>query len=438
MKILEKLEGKADKGEVFFVETTARSVTFKGWKIHSSHSSRESGFGIRVIVDGKIGTSSSTDLDDNTVDNVIENAITSAKFGENIELDFPKKTDVKTIDINDEKVTNAPIPTLIDYGSELMERMQKYRSDCDMEIGVSTTSYKIRVANTEGFDNEYEKTSFSMIGSLMRVKGNDIYMAWDYYDSTHLPEKTEDAVSRMVKRIDEIMQYADKIVEPPSAENIPVIFTPDGTLVLLAPLSQGVNGSNIYAKTSPIYDKMGEKIFDEKLSIFDDGLIDRKSASTPFDDEGTPKKRFPIIENGVLKNFVFDLMTARKSGYTSNGCASRSIFSPPQPNTSNVIVEAGDVSLKDMMADIKEGLMVESVLGLGQGNILSGAFSNPISTGFKIENGEIVGRVKNMAIAGNIYQILQNITAISSERKWFYGRFLSPYIRLDNISVVGN
>jgi PmbA protein len=89
-----------------------------------------------------------------------------------------------------------------------------------------------------------------------------------------------------------------------------------------------------------------------------------------------------------------------------------------------------------MIAGIEEGLLVENVLGLGQGNIISGAFSNSLSLAFKIEKGEIVGRVKDVSIAGNIYNLLQDVAAVSQEREWVYRRMCLPYVLLENMNVI--
>ncbi|MCD6595566.1 TldD/PmbA family protein [bacterium] len=435
MELLGKLQGRVDSGEVIYLEKSARGVSFKGWKIRGSESTQERGYAVRVIVDGKVGTAATTD--ENAVDEMVDNAIEAAKFGEEIELEFPSKSEqYAEPKIMDSKVESVDIPKLADIGNELISRIEQYRSDCDNDVDISTSQVKLKITNTNGFENEYEKTAFSLSGSLVRVKDNDIYMAWDFYVSTHFPDSRNEAIDPIVKRLDEIMQYANAIVPAPSGQ-VPIVFSPFGAAVLLLPLSVGLNGNNIYTKTSPVFDKLGQKLFDEKLTVSDDGTIDGKVSSTPFDDEGIPKKPMPLIQNGVLKNFLFDLTTAKKSGYETNGCASRSLFSPPSPDTSNVIIGNGEHSIDDIIADIKEGIIVESVLGMGQGNVLSGAFSNPVATGFKIENGKIVGRVKNVAIAGNIYENMKDIAAISSERKWVYGAYYIPYIRMDNLSVVG-
>jgi PmbA protein len=217
---------------------------------------------------------------------------------------------------------------------------------------------------------------------------------------------------------------------------MPVLFSPRGALVLGLPLMYGFNGKNVYTGISPMKTKLGEKLFDDKISIVDDGTIDGQFGSAPYDDEGMPHRRNVLVKNGVLESFLYDLKTAAQSGANSTGNGSRSLLSPPSPSPTNLIFEAGETPLADMIAGIDHGLLVEGVLGLGQGNVISGAFSNPVGLAFKIEKGEIVGRVKDVSIAGNVYELLQNVSAVSQEKEWFYYNFNMPYVLLPDMNIV--
>ena len=147
-------------------------------------------------------------------------------------------------------------------------------------------------------------------------------------------------------------------------------------------------------------------------------------------------RRNVLVEQGVLKGFLYDLKTAAQSGVESTGNGSRSLFSPPGPSPTNLIFGAGETPLAEIIAGVDEGLLVENALGLGQGNVISGAFSNSLSLAFKIEKGEIVGRVKDVSIAGNVYDLLQNVAAVSRETEWVYYNFNLPYILLPDVNVV--
>jgi PmbA protein len=170
--------------------------------------------------------------------------------------------------------------------------------------------------------------------------------------------------------------------------------------------------------------------------VVDDATLDGRFGSAPYDDEGVPHRRTALIEGGVLRSFIYDLKTAALSGVQSTGNGGRSLFAPPQPEPSNLIFASGQTPLAEMIASIQEGLIVEDVLGLGQGNIVSGAFSNPLALGFKIERGQIVGRVKDVSIAGNVYELLKNVAAVSRESEWVYASYRLPYLLLPEMNVV--
>jgi PmbA protein len=198
----------------------------------------------------------------------------------------------------------------------------------------------------------------------------------------------------------------------------------------------GFDGKNVYTGVSPMRDKLGEKLFDGKITVVDDGTLDGKFGSAAYDDEGVAHRRNVLIQEGVLRGFLYDLKTAAQSGTESTGNGERGLFNPPSPSPTNLVFQAGDTPVADIIASIDEGLLVENVLGLGQGNILSGAFSNSLSLAFKIEKGEIVGRVKDVSIAGNVYDLLQNVAAVSQESEWVYTNFSLPHILLDDMNVV--
>ena len=107
----------------------------------------------------------------------------------------------------------------------------------------------------------------------------------------------------------------------------------------------------------------------------------------------------------------------------------------PGPSPHAFVITPGNISFEDMVKNIDEGIIVEQLLGAGQGNMLGGDFSGNVLLGYKIEKGEIVGRVKDTMISGNVYQLLKNITAIGSDAKWVSGFMSTPSICCSNVSV---
>lgn len=432
-KILEKVKGKVDSAEVFYIRSHRVEVGYEGWKLKKTGVLQTEGYSLRVIKNGKIGFSATTDP--NGIDEMIENAVMTSPFGEAVDIEFPSKVKYPEMDIYDKKLEQLPLSTIIDYGHEFIELCEKYRPIAELGFECQRVITEVRIANTKGLEGGYEKTYLSWGCSLNRVKEGDVFMLWDGSATTYLPDMSAE-LSKMMAPFDEKLALAENVVDVKTGK-MPIVFDPRGAIVLLIPLRAGINGRTVYTKTSPLVGKEGEKLFDEKLTIVDDGTLARRIASSPFDDEGLPKTRIPIVEKGVFKNFIFDLVTAAKAGRKSNGCGERGIFSPPVPSQSNVAIEPGNRSKEEIIGDIEEGVLIESVLGLGQGNVISGTFSNPFGTAYKIEKGKLVGRVKDATVSGNIYRDLAEIQAIGDKQELIYGAFLTPHIRVDTLTVTG-
>jgi len=220
-----------------------------------------------------------------------------------------------------------------------------------------------------------------------------------------------------------------------STKLLPIIFTPNGVAsALMSPLLLAFNGKSVLEGASPLKDKLGEQVFDKKLSLWDDATIAYGVGSYPFDDEGIPSQRLPLVTNGVVTNFLYDLQTAASAGTQSTGNGQRS-GGFPRPDISSLILSGGDVSFQAMVEDMKEGLIVEQVMGAEQGNLLGGDFGGNVLLGYKVENGEIVGRVKDTMIAGNVYQVLKELLGIGQEARWVGGILQTPPLYCSNVSV---
>jgi PmbA protein len=207
-----------------------------------------------------------------------------------------------------------------------------------------------------------------------------------------------------------------------------------GLVALLLSLGMALDGKQVLLGASPLGSKLGQDITDPRFNLVDDPLLDFGPQTSAFDDEGVPRKVTPLVENGVLRNFIYDLDTAGRAGAQPTG---HGVFR----NYTNLVVSPGEVAFEEMLKGVKQGLLVHDYLGLGQGNPMNGEFSVNLALGYKIENGEVVGRVKDVMLAGNAFQALKQITAISRERQWLGGPYsyfngLFPYIQVDKLSVV--
>ena len=257
------------------------------------------------------------------------------------------------------------------------------------------------------------------------MRGTDIL--WAGYGLTQKNRLIDP--EEIAERAIEYFRMAERTA-PMRSGSLPVIFTPGGLSALLLSLGLGLDGKNVYLGASPLKGKLDQPIADPRFSLMDDPLIDFGAGSSSFDGEGLPRQRLPLIENGVLRNFVYDLDTAGRAKARPTGHG-------PSRSYTNLVINPGERPYLDMIHDLKEGLLVDSYLGLGQGNPINGEFSANVYLGYKIENGEIVGRVKDVMLSGNAYQALKAITEISQDRDWVQYPYtgLVPYIQVEGLNI---
>jgi PmbA protein len=149
--------------------------------------------------------------------------------------------------------------------------------------------------------------------------------------------------------------------------------------------------------------------------------------------EGVPRRSTPLIEKGVLKSFIYDLDTAGRAQAPPTGHGSDREYT-------NLVISPGETPYKTMIAGIEDGILAHEFLGLGQGNPINGEFSVNLFLGYKIEQGKIVGRVKDVMLAGNVFDAIKDISAISQERQWISGPHswingLFPYVQIGKLSA---
>ena len=195
------------------------------------------------------------------------------------------------------------------------------------------------------------------------------------------------------------------------------------------------NGKTVLEGASPVGGKMGEVIFDSRLSLRDDPTIPFRPGSCPCDDEAIPSESTVMIEAGRVAAFLYDLQTAGMAATRSTGNGHRMQGGLPSPSPTSLLIGAGDTSPEEMLADIKEGLLVEQLMGASQGNFLGGDFSGNVLLGYKVEDGRVVGRVKDTMVSGNIYGLLKDVAAIGSDAMWVGGMLNCPSIYCRDVSV---
>ncbi len=427
--ILSQALTDAEQAEAVYLRSHSTTVSFEANRLKSSQVEESSGIALRVVKEGRLGFAASSN--EKLREKLVANALESAAYGDRVDIAFPPPQPGPEVVTFDARIAGLSVERMVEMGEAAIDLIRQAEPDVQVYATVTRGVDELSLSNQAGMDITLQRSPLSIALEVRRIKGDDVLITYDTTGTT----MWDDDYLAPAKRICSKLKLASCNVTIES-EPMPVLFSPSGALVFGLPLLAGLNGRNVYKGVSPMAAKIGHKLFDEKITIVDDATLDGKVGSASHDDEGVPHRRNVLVGRGVLRGFFCDLKTAAQAGGTSTGNGSRGLFRPPSPSSTNLVVEAGTTPLADMVAAIDSGLLVHDVLGLGQGNIISGAFSNPLSLAYKIEKGEIVGRVKDVAIAGNVYELLQNVAAVSREAQWVYSSFYLPYILLSQVNVV--
>jgi len=291
----------------------------------------------------------------------------------------------------------------------------------------------VRLANSRGVETSYDVSTVGLAAELVRVREDDVLILADYLAGADLPELP--ALESMVQRILQRVAWAERTARPPTGR-VPVCFTPAGSSVLLLPLQEACSGKAVLQGTSPLADRIGSPMFGAGLTVTDDPLVDGRSGSRPVDDEGVPSQRLAIVEQGVIRHLIYDLETAARANARPTGHGRRSTFAKPQPAYTNLVVAPGQHRFESLLGMIDDGLLVDGLLGVGQGNPIGGAFSQPGSVAYRVVKGEVVGRVRGATVAGNAYELLGRIGGVGREIQWI-GSTAVPAILIDGVTVLG-
>ncbi|MGI6368454.1 MAG: TldD/PmbA family protein [Anaerolineae bacterium] len=428
-RLLTGLESQAEQGEVYAIASESTAISFEAGELKSAQVDETSGVALRAIKQGRVGfTATSGHVDPELL---VARAVDSARFGDPTDLTLPGPSRLDKVDTFDQSVADLAQERLVEIGKEIVERLRSADASGNIGVEIERTVARTELANSAGCTVTQRASALQISFSMERVRGDDVLMVGAATAATTLTDEYRALTERVAAHI----QAANRPAEIASGR-MPVLFSPSGSFVLWLPLLMALNGEHVQRGTSPLAHRLGESIVDAGLTLWDDPTVAGRPGSAACDDEGVPAQRKALIHQGVARSFLFDLKTAALAGTQSTGNGSRSLFSLPSPSAYNLVLEPGETTYAEMLAGISHGLLVHSLLGLGQGNPLSGAFSNPVGLAFVIENGEITGRVKDVTLAGNIYALLSAAPQLSQEREWVYGRYHLPHVLIPELDVV--
>ncbi len=438
-KIKELASKKFDSFEIVEIKTESTPVSYSAGKLKSVNATEKHGFALRAIKDGKIAFSSTTKPED--AEGLVNQTLAAIPYSPKAEIEFAGETGaLPNPSIEDDKIKKLGTEEMIEMGGILVEKLKPLHEKGKIGGGVSKDSSTMRIVTSNGFDKTYSKDEMGMGAAIGVVDGENMLSCWNSIDGTTYNDDT----NSIIKRVSTFFNWGMKNV-PVKSGKYKVLFTPNAVGDIIGILKASWMGTTVYKKVSPWKDKVGQKIADEKLTIYDDGTIDGLGVSSPFDCEGIPSQKTAIIEKGVLKGFIADKVTAKRLGIdpTGNGFkrgggfdSSNNIDATPITASSNNVILPGTKKSDDILAGMDEGILVDSLLGTMMGNALSGMLSGNIGLGFHVKDGKVLGRVKDAMLTFNLFAAIQDsILEISSDveniTSWA-GNCLNPWMLFDN------
>lgn len=290
---------------------------------------------------------------------------------------------------------------------------------------------RVTLANSLGFNGAYEGTGAGLF--CVPIAQSDQGMQRDHWMSAARHRKLL-ASPEEIGRIS-----AERALRRLGARKIstcqaPVVFDPLCARSLLSHLFEAVSGSSIYRRSSFLVDQIGKTIASSNVTIVDDALRPAGLGSSPFDDEGVPAQTTPIIEEGVLKNYLHSAYTARKLSARPTGNGSRASSGVVTIGPTNFYLKGGTETPEEIIGSVDRGLYVVELIGFGV-NTVTGDYSRG-AVGLWIEKGKLTHAVQEVTIAGNLLEMLRSIEMIGNDVT-FVGAIAAPTLKIGNMVISG-
>ena len=437
--ILTRAKSKgASEADVVMVESDSFFVTVRLREVEKISQAQEKRLGLRLFFGKSSATTSTSDISRSSIDQLLEHTCALARAtGKDEFSGLPAKEHVAqgfpSLDLLDSEGRSLSVDGKIRLAREAEERALDFDGRITNSEGSEFSSQVNRViySNSLGFTGEYEGSVFSL--SVIPVASQNGSMQRDYWYSTQRKLKRlespgtvgEKAAQRVLRRLG-----ARKV----KTREVPVVFDPETAPSLLRNLCSALSGYALYKRSSFLAGKLGNRIASDAVTVVDDGTIPGALGSKPFDGEGLPTRKKSVVEAGVLKSYLLDSYSGKKLGFPSTGNASRGVGEPPSVSPTNFYLLPGPNTAEEIVGSVEDGFYVTELIGFGV-NLVTGDYSRG-AAGLWIENGQLAYPVEEVTIAGNLNEILKNISMVGRDLE-MRGRIAAPTIKISRMTVAG-
>jgi PmbA protein len=434
----------ATDAEAVVSEGDEFSVSVRMGEVETLQESGSRGMGLRVFVGRRSASASTSDLTPDGIAQLVTGAMALARVTEEDsfaglpdEADFGQLND--DLHLYYEDVYSLPAAERIDRARQAEAAALAFDSRITNSQGGSFDAATGRrvLANSRGFLGEY-RTSYCGISAAPLAMDADGAMQRDFWSSgarriadLESPESIgEEAARRALRRLG-----ARRV----PTQSVPIIFAPEVARSLIGHLFEAASGDSIWRSASFLAGQLGQMIAAPNLTLIDDHTMILPAGvggfgTSPFDGDGLPTRRTVVVQDGVLQTYLLNTYTARKLKMRSTGNATRGLTGSPGIGAGNLYLVRGSETPEALIAAVSSGFYVTSLMGFGA-NLVTGDYSRGAS-GLWIENGELTHAVEEVTIAGNLREMLLNITAVANDLI-FRGSVTAPTLRVDGMTVAG-
>ena len=424
----------ADAADAIAVRGVSQGVEVRDGRVEETERSEGDDVGLRVFVGQRQAVVSTNDVTGDGIAKLAERAVAMARVAPDdkyvgladpalLAHDFP---DLDLLDRNVPSTAELEQRAIAAEAAALAVKGVTKSGGASASTGIGGM---VLVTST-GFHGSYLRSSHGISTTAISGEGTGMERDYDFTSAPHASDLDSPATVGRKAGERAVARFNPRKVE---TCKVPVVFDPRVAGSIVGHLVGAINGASIARKTSFLKDKLGEQLFSKEIRIIDDPLRVRGLRSQTFDAEGVKVKKTALIDAGVLTTWVLDSATARELGLVTTGHAHRGVSSSPSPGTYNLHLEAGAVTPKELISDIKQGFYVTDLIGSGV-NGVTGDYSRGAS-GFWIENGEITYPVSEVTIAGHLLPMFKSLVA-ANDLEFRYG-VNSPTLRIEGLTLGG-
>jgi PmbA protein len=400
------LKAGADTADAAVVRSRSRGASVRMGKVEDTESAESEDVALRVFVGRRVATVSADIRAD--IGPLVERAIAMAKVSPEdpyAGLADPALLATDEIDLDLYDDTHISSEALVEEAMALEDAARAVPGVTNSGgAGASVGVNGLVLVTSSGFSGWRMRSGFSRSVSVIAGEGVKMQRDYDFDSRIHWSDLEDCATigTRAGERT--VRRHGPRMVPTGKYE---IVFDPRVARGIIGHVIGAINGAAIARKTSFLKDRMGQAILPASMSITDEPLLARRPGSRAFDGEGVRGAPLSLVENGVLKSWILDSATGRELGLATNGRGSRS-SGGVSPSSTNVVVTPGDVSPDELIRNVGNGIYVTELIGQGV-NMVTGDYSRGIS-GFMIENGELTFPVSEVTIAGNLADMLLQLT----------------------------